>query len=99
LLSLIAPGPSAQAGRESARRATVPIPFFKQAIAVLAYGSDTNGVLGAIHQREDEAFYVVEGAYSVFIGDDVIEASPGTWVWGPRVWHTAIRSIRSSAGI
>jgi hypothetical protein len=26
----------------------VPIPFFKQTIAVLAYGSDTNGVLGAI---------------------------------------------------
>ena len=76
----------------------MPIPFFKQTIAVLAYGSDTNGVLGAIevasprgavpplhvHQREDEAFYVVEGAYSVFIGNDVIEASPGTWVWGPR---------------
>jgi quercetin dioxygenase-like cupin family protein len=77
---------------------TVPIPFFKQTIAVLARGSDTNGVLGAVevtsprgavpplhvHHREDEVFYVIEGAYSVFIGDDVIEASPGAWVWGPR---------------
>jgi quercetin dioxygenase-like cupin family protein len=78
--------------------ATVPIQFFKQTIAVLAHGSDTNGVVGAVevasprgavpprhvHHREDEAFYVIEGAYSVFIGDDVIEATPGTWVWGPR---------------
>jgi quercetin dioxygenase-like cupin family protein len=76
----------------------MPIRFFKQTIAVLASASDTNGVLGAVevagprgavpplhvHQREDEAFYVVEGEYSVLIGDDVITASPGTWVWGPR---------------
>jgi hypothetical protein len=33
---------------------------------------------------QGEAFYVLEGEYSVFIGDDVITASPGTWVWGPR---------------
>lgn len=76
----------------------MPVPFFKQTIAVLAHGSDTNGVLGAVdvasprgsvpplhvHHREDEVFYVLEGAYRVFIGDEVIEASPGTWVWGPR---------------
>jgi hypothetical protein len=37
-----------------------------------------------VHHREDEAFYVVEGEDSVFVGDDVIAASPGTWVWGPR---------------
>lgn len=37
-----------------------------------------------VHHREDEAFYVLEGAYSVFIGDDVTTAAPGTWVWGPR---------------
>jgi quercetin dioxygenase-like cupin family protein len=76
----------------------VPVPFFKMTIAVLAHGRDTDGALGAVevasprgsvpplhvHHREDEAFYIVEGAYSVFVGDDVIEASPGTWVWGPR---------------
>ena len=76
----------------------MPIRFFKQTIAVLASASDTNGVLGAVevagprgavpplhvHQREDEAFYVVEGEYSMLVGDDVITASPGTWVWGPR---------------
>jgi len=76
----------------------VPFQFFKQTIAVLASASDTNGVLGAVevagpagsvpplhvHHREDEAFYVLEGDYSVFIGDDVISAAPGTWIWGPR---------------
>ena len=76
----------------------MPIQFFKQTIAVLASASDTEGALGVIevasprgsvpplhvHQREDEAFYVLEGDYSVFIGDDVIRASPGAWVWGPR---------------
>jgi quercetin dioxygenase-like cupin family protein len=36
------------------------------------------------HLLEDEAFYVLEGDYSVFVGDDVIAASPGTWIWGPR---------------
>jgi hypothetical protein len=37
-----------------------------------------------LHHREDEAFYVLEGDYTVFVGDDVIKASPGAWVWGPR---------------
>ena len=74
------------------------IQFFKQTIAVLASASDTNGALGVIevaspsgavpplhvHEREDEAFYVLEGEYSVLVGDDVIKASPGAWVWGPR---------------
>lgn len=72
--------------------------FFKQTIAILASNSDSNGAIGAVevsgpagavpplhvHHREDEAFYVLEGEYSVFVGDDVITASPGTWVWGPR---------------
>jgi quercetin dioxygenase-like cupin family protein len=76
----------------------VPVQVFNQTIAILAAASDTNGALGAVevaspggavpplhvHHREDEAFYVVEGEYSVFVGDDVIPASPGTWVWGPR---------------
>jgi quercetin dioxygenase-like cupin family protein len=76
----------------------MPIRFFQQTIAVLASSGDTHGVLGAIevagpagavpplhvHHREDEAFYVVEGEYSVYVGDRVISASPGAWVWGPR---------------
>jgi quercetin dioxygenase-like cupin family protein len=76
----------------------VSIRFFQQTITLLSSAGDTNGVLGAIevasprgaapplhvHHREDEAFYVLEGEYSVFVGDDVIAGTPGTWVWGPR---------------
>ncbi|MEU8797419.1 quercetin 2,3-dioxygenase [Spirillospora sp. NPDC048819] len=76
----------------------MPFPFFKQTMQILSSSNDTNGALGAVevagpkgavpplhvHHREDEAFYVLEGDYSVFVGDDVIKASPGTWVWGPR---------------
>lgn len=74
------------------------IRFFEQTIAVLTSAHDTNGVVGVlevrgpsgavpplhVHHREDEAFYVLEGDYSVYVGDGVTEASPGTWVWGPR---------------
>ena len=72
--------------------------FFQQTITVLASTGDTNRVLGAVevaspsgaapplhvHHRENEAFYVLEGEYTVFVGDDVISGVPGTWVWGPR---------------
>ncbi|MFB4305275.1 cupin domain-containing protein [Actinomadura sp. GTD37] len=65
---------------------------------MLTSTADTDGALGAVevagpggaappphvHHQEDEAFYILEGEYSVFVGDDVITASPGTWVWGPR---------------
>jgi quercetin dioxygenase-like cupin family protein len=75
----------------------LPIRFFKQTYSILTSASDTRA-LGAVevtspagavpplhvHHREDEAFYVLEGEYSVFIGDAVIAASAGTWVWGPR---------------
>ncbi|HET9611516.1 MAG TPA: cupin domain-containing protein, partial [Acidimicrobiales bacterium] len=76
----------------------MPIRLFKQTIAIVVSSSDTNGAVGAVevtgpggavpplhvHHREDEAFYVLKGEYSVFVGDDVITASPGSWVWGPR---------------
>lgn len=73
-------------------------PFFHQTITVLASAADTKGLLGAIevagpsgaapplhvHHREDEAFYVLEGEYTVFVGDESIAGVPGTWVRGPR---------------
>lgn len=72
--------------------------FFQQSITVVSSAAETNGVLGAVevvspngagpplhvHRREDEAFYVLEGDYSVFVGDETIASVPGTWVWGPR---------------
>lgn len=77
---------------------TASTPFFHQTITLLASAADTNGLLGAVevagpggaapplhvHHREDEAFYVLEGEYTVFVGDESIAGVPGTWVWGPR---------------
>lgn len=75
-----------------------PISFFQQRIAILATGAATNGAVGAvevttprgsapplhIHHREDEAFYVLEGEYRIWVGSDEIAGVPGTWVFGPR---------------
>jgi quercetin dioxygenase-like cupin family protein len=36
------------------------------------------------HTREDEAFYVLDGELSVYVGDDVVRAGAGDFLWGPR---------------
>jgi quercetin dioxygenase-like cupin family protein len=36
------------------------------------------------HSREDEAFYVLDGEVSVYVGDDVVRAGTGDFVWAPR---------------
>jgi mannose-6-phosphate isomerase-like protein (cupin superfamily) len=42
-----------------------------------------------VHQKEDEGYYVLEGQYSFFIGDESIEAPEGTWVYAPKgIPHT-----------
>ena len=41
------------------------------------------------HTREDEYSYVIEGTLGALLGDDVVTAGPGTWVFKPRdQWHT-----------
>jgi mannose-6-phosphate isomerase-like protein (cupin superfamily) len=41
------------------------------------------------HHHEDEYSYVLEGTLGALLGDDVVEAGPGTWVHKPRgQWHT-----------
>jgi quercetin dioxygenase-like cupin family protein len=42
-----------------------------------------------VHRREDESFYVLEGRVTYFVGDQVIPAEPGAYVWLPRgIPHT-----------
>jgi quercetin dioxygenase-like cupin family protein len=42
-----------------------------------------------VHSREDEAFYVLDGELSFYIGNDTVRASTGSFVWAPRdVPHT-----------
>ena len=41
------------------------------------------------HTREDEYSYVLEGTLGALLGDEVVAAGPGTWVFKPRnQWHT-----------
>ena len=41
------------------------------------------------HHNEDEYSYVLEGTLGALLGDQVVEAGPGTWVFKPRgQWHT-----------
>ena len=42
-----------------------------------------------IHHHEDEAWYIVDGKMTFFVGDDVLEATTGTFVLAPMgVPHT-----------
>lgn len=41
------------------------------------------------HHREDEYSYVLRGRLGALLGDQVVEAPAGTWVFKPRhQWHT-----------
>ena len=41
------------------------------------------------HHREDEYSYVLQGTLGALLGEDVVTAGPGTWVFKPREqWHT-----------
>ena len=41
------------------------------------------------HTNEDEYSYVLEGSLGALLGEHVVTAGPGTWVFKPRhQWHT-----------
>ncbi len=41
------------------------------------------------HHNEDEYSYVIRGRLGALLGDEVVEAGPGSWVFKPRdQWHT-----------
>jgi quercetin dioxygenase-like cupin family protein len=41
-----------------------------------------------LHSNEDEYSYVLEGTLGALLGDDVVGATPGSWVLKPRgEWH------------
>ena len=42
-----------------------------------------------LHHREDEYSYVLTGKMGALLGDEVVTAGPGTWVFKPSgQWHT-----------
>jgi quercetin dioxygenase-like cupin family protein len=37
-----------------------------------------------LHHHEDEAFYIIEGEITLYVGDETMKASAGSFVFGPR---------------
>jgi quercetin dioxygenase-like cupin family protein len=74
------------------------IQFLDQVYRVKASGAQTGGLFGLVevstpqgsgppphvHEREDEAFYVLEGSYQVTVGNDRFDAREGFFVFAPR---------------
>ena len=74
------------------------IQFFDQVYRVKASGAQTGGSFGLVevstpqgsgppphvHEREDEAFYVLEGSYEVTVGNDRFDAREGFFIFAPR---------------
>src|SRR5918911_3542038 len=81
-----------------AREEGLPLWFLNGLLIVKATGEQTGGSFSLIdnvgpadgespyhvHHNEDEAFYILEGEITVYVGDEKIKAEPGTWVYGPR---------------
>ncbi|CAN5586170.1 MAG: quercetin 2,3-dioxygenase [Chloroflexia bacterium] len=67
-------------------------------ITFLATGDDTNGQFSLIeyraskggepprhiHQNEEECFYILDGEFTFYIGEQVLSAPAGTWAIIPR---------------
>ena len=85
--------------------------YVGQLMSALAEGEDTGGRLTVfeilfppdsgpplhVHEREDEAFYVIEGGLSVRMGDEEFEAPAGSFVFQPRGIPHAFRSSSEGA--
>jgi hypothetical protein len=50
-----------------------------------------------IHHREDEAWYVLDGHLTFHVADQVVEAGPGSFVFGPKgVPHSFTVDVEAS---
>ncbi|NPV75375.1 MAG: quercetin 2,3-dioxygenase [Anaerolineae bacterium] len=81
-----------------AREEGQPIWFLGTLMILKATGENTNGAYGLIeqtlppgfapplhvHHREDEAFYLLEGAATFTCGNQTMKAVPGSYVFFPR---------------
>lgn len=72
--------------------------WFGSLAVIKATAAETGGLLSIIdvteppnaeaplhvHHREDEAFWILEGEVTLYVGDEVIEARAGDFAFGPR---------------
>jgi quercetin dioxygenase-like cupin family protein len=87
--------------------------YVGQLMSALAEGEDTGGRLTVyeilfppdsgpplhVHEREDEAFYVIEGGLSVRMGDEEFGAPAGSFVFQPRGIPHTFRSSSEGARV
>jgi quercetin dioxygenase-like cupin family protein len=45
---------------------------------------DGYGSVLHVHHQEDEGFYILEGQMTFYVGDQIIKARPGSYLFGPR---------------
>lgn len=79
------------------------LPVFEETLQVKVAGAHNNGAFEVVeissppesgpplhsHRRQNEFFYVLEGTFTVRIGNDTLEAGPGTSILLPReIAHT-----------
>ncbi len=72
--------------------------WFDNLAVIKATAADTGGLMSIVevteppgtegplhvHHREDEAFWILEGDVTIYVGDTTIEAHAGDYAWGPR---------------
>ena len=51
-----------------------------------------------VHHREDEAMYILEGEYEIQCGDDVFQATAGTFVFLPRDVPNRYQNVGDAPG-
>jgi mannose-6-phosphate isomerase-like protein (cupin superfamily) len=51
-----------------------------------------------VHEKENEAYYVLEGEFEVVCGDETVRGGPGTFVHGPRGVPHRYRNIGPTTG-
>jgi quercetin dioxygenase-like cupin family protein len=87
--------------------------YVGQLMSALAEGEDTGGRLTVyeilfppdsgpplhVHEREDEAFYVIEGSLSVRMGDEEFDAPTGSFTFQPRGIPHTFRSSGDGARV
>lgn len=87
--------------------------YLNQLMSALAESEDTGGRLAVfeilfppdsgpplhVHEREDEAFYVLEGGLSVRMGSEEFEAPAGSFTFQPRGIPHTFRSFSDGARV
>ena len=72
--------------------------FLDEKVTLLVSGEDTNGAYAVahvvkpanqgpplhLHEHEDETFYVKRGSMIFYVGEEIIEAKAGDYVFAPR---------------